>query len=58
MNASLDRLKASQELQKIEEALRSIHFVMNLLETKEDSLRKRMDELRIAAGKSEGRGGA
>ncbi len=57
MSASLDRLKASQELQRIEEALRSLHFVMNLLETKEESLRNRMDELRIAAGQKAGRGG-
>jgi hypothetical protein len=60
MSASLDRLKATQELQRIEEALKSIHFVMGLLTTKEESLRKRMDELRISAGQNaaNGRGGA
>lgn len=44
-------LKPSQELQSIEEALKSIHFVMDLLIAKEGRLRQRMDELRITAGK-------
>jgi hypothetical protein len=55
---SLDRLTASQELGRIEEALRSLNFVLELLETKRDSLRKRRDLLLTSAKRMEGRGGA
>ena len=48
----------AQELQLTEEALKSINFVLNLLEVKRDSLRKKRELLIASAKRAEGRGGS
>lgn len=59
MNAAKDRLKASQELQKIDSELEHVNYGINAFQVKQTALRKRRDELIVAAGqRATGRGGA
>lgn len=58
MSAIMDRYKASQELVRVQEAIRHVQFSQCVLKNEETRLRKREAELQAIMKTAGGRGGA
>jgi hypothetical protein len=52
-----ERLKRSEELVQVEQAIRSLDFVLLLLKEKRKALQKRVDLIQKSIKRNEGRGG-